>query len=288
MAARELEPEAMMKTPGEASASSPPMLAAGYRVGDRVVSRIAHSTPEGGSLAIGDVGVVLGPCEPPEIVDAAQRVCVQFPGMSRVNIEARTQLHRADVCLAGGLRVGDRVVARVAHSGSTGSVSLGDVGVVLGPCDPAETTPGAERRVCVQFPKLPRVNVEAGSQLHHIMPSSGRAQPSFRFDVGTRVECNIGSWASGTVVATNYREGWMRPGVSMPYQVLLDSGGLIFAPADSPECIRRFVGACAVCREQQVPCAGVEQLLTRPRRQDGKWRARPHRGANHHHHQPPS
>jgi G3E family GTPase len=64
---------------------------------------------------------------------------------------------------------------------------------------------------------------------------------SFRFKVGSRVECNRGGpdgWAVGTVIKLLYREEGMHPGFLVPYQVELDNGDLIYCPADDDACVR--------------------------------------------------
>jgi G3E family GTPase len=60
---------------------------------------------------------------------------------------------------------------------------------------------------------------------------------NLRFGVGTRVECNTGetAWKVGTVVKIGWDTG---TGVA-PYQVKLDSGDLIFAPADVDDLVRK-------------------------------------------------
>ena len=64
---------------------------------------------------------------------------------------------------------------------------------------------------------------------------------ALRFQVGSRVECNTGggSWSPGRVVALMYRDDGMPSGMVAPYQVQLDNGDLIYAPADEAEVIRK-------------------------------------------------
>ena len=79
-------------------------------------------------------------------------------------------------------------------------------------------------------------------------PGSGGAPPAeqlysarlLRFAVGSRVECNLGMyWERGTVVSINYRDPRDLSSAPAPYQIQLDSGGLVFAPEDSDSYIRR-------------------------------------------------
>jgi len=56
----------------------------------------------------------------------------------------------------------------------------------------------------------------------------------YRFAVGTQVLCRTGAdeWSAGTIVKMNYREPDWPLGRSVPYQVLLEDGRLIFVPKD--------------------------------------------------------
>ena len=61
-----------------------------------------------------------------------------------------------------------------------------------------------------------------------------------RFTVGDRVECNVGdSWELATVVDLMYQEESMAEEDFVPYQLQLDNGVLIYAPADSDGCVRK-------------------------------------------------
>lgn len=62
---------------------------------------------------------------------------------------------------------------------------------------------------------------------------------ALRFKIGDSVECNTaGGWSRGKIVDVMYREDFMPPGQIAPYQVKLDSGSLIYAPADDDQLIR--------------------------------------------------
>lgn len=63
---------------------------------------------------------------------------------------------------------------------------------------------------------------------------------ALRFAVGDKVKCKTGAgWEAGTVVKLMHRDRGMPPGVVAPYQVELNSGDLIYAPADSDDLIRK-------------------------------------------------
>jgi len=61
-----------------------------------------------------------------------------------------------------------------------------------------------------------------------------------RFPVGTRVECNCGAWKPGVVVKHFYVQSSFPEGMCVPYQVKLDDGKLIFAPADVDRVVRQL------------------------------------------------
>ena len=62
-----------------------------------------------------------------------------------------------------------------------------------------------------------------------------------RFAIGTRVECNCGTWMAGTVVKHFYAQKSFPEGMCVPYQVRLDNQKLIFAPADEDRVIRELL-----------------------------------------------
>lgn len=68
---------------------------------------------------------------------------------------------------------------------------------------------------------------------------------SLRFSVSDRVECwwqpegnQPGQWLLGVVIQLWWRQPDWPEGRSMPYQVRLEDGSLIYAPRDSDGCIR--------------------------------------------------
>jgi tetratricopeptide (TPR) repeat protein len=70
----------------------------------------------------------------------------------------------------------------------------------------------------------------------------------YRFRLGEQVECMVEGWATGTVVAHNYREDAWPDDKAAPYQIELDSGDLIYALHDEDFQIRKYRGhSCKVC-----------------------------------------
>lgn len=59
-----------------------------------------------------------------------------------------------------------------------------------------------------------------------------------RFKVGDVVECNLGYWALGRIKALNYSEIQWPAALTVPYQIRLSTGNLIFSPHDSDTYIR--------------------------------------------------
>jgi len=66
------------------------------------------------------------------------------------------------------------------------------------------------------------------------------APPPLRFAAGDAVRCRVSQtgWARGHIVALQYREKDWPAGWHAPYQIELEDGGLIFAPADDDQLIR--------------------------------------------------
>lgn len=67
--------------------------------------------------------------------------------------------------------------------------------------------------------------------------------PKYRFQVGTEVECRTGpdEWSAGEIVRLEYSERGWPPGKTVPYQVQLEDGPLIFVPKDVEQLCRKVV-----------------------------------------------
>ena len=107
--------------------------------------------------------------------------------------------------------------------------------------DPAEMA-GLHERPAAEPPG----DVAVGSNA--VAPAGSRIQTpeliakrklALRFAVGDAVECRTGDgFVPGKVTAHLYRDDFMPPGVTAPYQIQLDNGNLIWAPEDDDKFIR--------------------------------------------------
>lgn len=75
--------------------------------------------------------------------------------------------------------------------------------------------------------------------------SANNNRPKLRFSYGDRVECRVGSWEVGTIVKlwynTEIAEENRWHDLVVPYQILLDNGGLVYAPEDEDYYIQKSV-----------------------------------------------
>ena len=126
-----------------------------------VESMIAH-TDANGTLAVGDVGTVNGPCSFASILDASGRVNCSFPLYSSINVHVDC-LQPAPI--AGNFAKGDRVESMIARTDANGTLAVGDVGMVNGPCSFA-STPDASGRVNCSFPHFSSINVHVDCLRH--------------------------------------------------------------------------------------------------------------------------
>ena len=70
---------------------------------------------------------------------------------------------------------------------------------------------------------------------------SKKAKTKLRFGVGDRVECYDGhnAWNAGKICATFHADASMAPDMCVPYQVEMDRGDRVLAPADDEHVIRK-------------------------------------------------
>ena len=100
------------------------------------------------------------------------------------------------------------------------------------------------------------------------------ATVQLRFPVGTRVECNCGTWKAGTIVAHFYTQPDFGAGKCVPYQVRLDEGDrLIFAPNDDDVVVRRLKkkkkgrgGGAGTAAEAEAPAPVLPSGANEPSR----------------------
>ena len=143
------------------------VLAGGFQKGDKV--RSLADMPQIHVVA-GDIGTVLGPCSNTEIVNSAQRVCVDFGACKgRLNVMAKSRIEH--VVLAGGFQKGDKV--RSLADEPLIHVVTGNVGTVVGPCSNAEIADSVQR-VCVDFGAgKGRLNVMVKRRIEHVVLAGG-------------------------------------------------------------------------------------------------------------------
>jgi len=119
-------------------------LAGGFQKGDRVLSLIEMPLF---NIKVGDEGTVYGPSDDLTDSDAEQRLCVKMHySKNKINFHAITQIEHAP--LAGGFRKGERVRSLITHSKT--KLSVGDEGIVIGPCNNTEPAQDSYR-LCVEF-----------------------------------------------------------------------------------------------------------------------------------------
>jgi G3E family GTPase len=67
-----------------------------------------------------------------------------------------------------------------------------------------------------------------------------KKRKELRFAVGERVLCNVeNKWTEGTISELMWRSDDMDPGMVAPYQITLDDGEIVSAPADEDHLVRR-------------------------------------------------
>mmetsp|Transcript_2470 Transcript_2470/g.7374 ORF Transcript_2470/g.7374 Transcript_2470/m.7374 type:complete len:212 (+) Transcript_2470:2-637(+) len=86
---------------------------------------------------------------------------------------------------------------------------------------------------------------------------------ALRFHVGDRVMCHLAGdpdadangYVKGTITQLMWRSEDMDPGMVAPYQITMDSGDIISAPADSDDLVKRAPeeGDAAAKRQRQQP-----------------------------------
>lgn len=129
------------------------------------------------------------------------------------------------------------VASRLFEKGGIGALAVArDAGLVFG-CS------RVLRGLCV--PAVVVWDFASGVPLANFAPSvrlddlNIHPPRSLRFKVGDPVECFIDAWAPGRIYTLHYREKVWPPGETVPYQILLDDGNLVFAPADTARLVRR-------------------------------------------------
>ena len=131
------------------------LAAGGWQIGDRVVS--LWTAPSTDKVKRGDVGTIVAPVGPCDVdIERSEgdpsdpmRVIVEFEdeegSLYPVSLQGRTELvseeewpavqaEDASTVLAGGWRIGDRMVALLPHLPAHLGIVRGDIGTVIAPC----------------------------------------------------------------------------------------------------------------------------------------------------------
>lgn len=82
-----------------------------------------------------------------------------------------------------------------------------------------------------------------------------------RFIVGQRVICNVGEWLPGRIARLLYSEPHWKEDKVVPYQVVLDNGQRVYAPADDDRVIRA-VGPVLLPATVEPSSASTSSLCT--------------------------
>eukprot|EP00962_Isochrysis_galbana_P053028 scaffold24495_cov111-Isochrysis_galbana.AAC.6 len=122
----------------------------------------------------------------------------------------------------------DALSARAAHA----AAAVGSAGAGSSPTGPAAISGSDEGGAGSGGPVVGDPDTGGGGGV--VGGEAGR----LRFGVGDRVQCNVGVWRDGSVVALAYSQPGWPPSKIAPYQIALDDGRLVYAPADHPRLIR--------------------------------------------------
>eukprot|EP00729_Bicosta_minor_P001663 gene1663-16073_t len=122
----------------------------GWKIGDKVQSKITYSTIKPGST-----GTVLGAYNGADQAMKSTHVLCKFDNMSgNLNINAKTQLS-----LLGGWQIGEKVQSKITHA----TITPGSIGTVLGA---STSSPNRETHILCKFTEMSGdLNINAKTQL---------------------------------------------------------------------------------------------------------------------------
>jgi G3E family GTPase len=76
------------------------------------------------------------------------------------------------------------------------------------------------------------------------------------YKIGDKIQCNVGQWVKGEIVAFWFRDEWWETGRYAPYQVKLENGGLIYVPFDKSTFVRPLA---ATAKQQDAKKTGSKE-----------------------------